>query len=79
MRVHIESRYPVSMSVDAADFGKLFAQMNAEEQVAVLQEVVDAMRAQSTQWDYIAMELEKSIHRDLKRDLRGIIENMEQA
>lgn len=76
MLVHIESRSPVHMSVDAADFGKLFSQMNSLEQVAVLQEVVDAMKTQPMQWDYIAIELEKPEHAELRRDLVDIIRSM---
>jgi hypothetical protein len=60
MRVEIDSRFPVSMTVDADDFGKLFAAMDCAEQVAVLRAMIDAMDAHPLQWDYIAIELENA-------------------
>jgi hypothetical protein len=47
------------MEVDADDFGKLFASMNSEQQIAVLKSMLDHMMPHQMQWDYIAIELEK--------------------
>jgi len=76
MRVKIDSRFPVSLTVDADDFGKLFAGMDCEEQVAVLRAMIDAMDAHPTQWDYIAIELERKEHEVTRRKFADIAINL---
>ncbi len=69
MKIQIESRYPINMTVSADDFGKLFAAMNSMEQVAVLRSIIEEMEAHPLQWDYIAIELEGA-NADLREKLR---------
>ena len=60
MKVDVSSSSPIlRMEVDADDFGKLFASMNSEQQIAVLKSMLDHMMPHQMQWDYIAIELEK--------------------
>lgn len=67
MRVQIDSRFPINMTVSADDFGKLFAAMNSAEQVAVLRSIVDEMDAHPLQWDYISIDLGSPENADTKR------------
>lgn len=44
MRVQIDSRYPLNITVSAADFGRHFAAMNGMEQTAVLRAMIEEMK-----------------------------------
>ncbi|MET3924563.1 hypothetical protein [Devosia sp. 2618] len=57
--VRIESRFPVFIEADADAFGQIFASMASDEQSAVLAAMAEHMRPHQTQWDHIAIELEK--------------------
>ena len=76
MRVHIDSRYPINMTVSAEDFGKHFAAARADEQVAILQAIVEEMKSHPIQWDYIALEIESSGNTDILRGLRQIFHTL---
>jgi hypothetical protein len=64
------------MEVEADDFGKMFANMSADEQVAVLRAMVFHMSKHPMQWDYIAIELEEDHNSNLFRDLQNIVKGM---
>lgn len=70
IEVRVDSRYPLFISADADSFGAVFAHMNSEEQVAVLAAMVRHMEPHRTQWDYIAIELEKPENEQVRRTLR---------
>ena len=73
MKVDVSSSSPILwMHVDTEDFGRLFAAMRADEQVAVLRAMVEHMRPHEIQWDYIRIELENEENAPLMRDLRNI-------
>ena len=76
MRVQIDSRYPINMTVSAQDFGKHFAASRADEQVAILQSIVDEMESHPIQWDYIALEIESSGNTHLLRGLRQVFHTL---
>lgn len=59
VRVSVYSSSPLFIDLSPEAFGKVFANMNSEDQAAVLLAMVDAMRQHPTQWDYIGIELDK--------------------
>jgi len=71
--VDISDRYPVLIDMDASAFGKIFAGMADDDQVAVLREMVEAMRPHQRQWDFISIELEKPENRELRDVLRNVL------
>jgi len=70
--VKIDSSRPVFIEADADSFGEVFAKMDSEEQVHVLRAMVTHMKPHPTQWDYIAIELEKPENSDVRNILREI-------
>ena len=70
MRIQIDSRFPINMTVSASDFGRLFAAMNSAEQVAVFRSMIDEMEAHPLQWDHIAIELEAPANAEARQKLR---------
>ena len=76
MMVNIESRSPIRMEVNSADFGDMFAHMACDDQVSVLRAIVSIMAAHPLQWDYIAIELELPENSDLRADLGRIVAGM---
>ncbi|MCH4542959.1 hypothetical protein [Ochrobactrum sp. A-1] len=73
IEVRVDSRYPLFINADADSFGAVFANMNSEEQVAVLAAMVSHMEPHRTQWDYIAIELEKPENEQVRRTLHDIL------
>lgn len=71
--VDISGRYPVLIDMDTSAFGKIFAGMPDDDQVAVLREMVEAMRPHRRQWDFISIELEKPENRELRDELRNVL------
>ncbi|MGN6538930.1 MAG: hypothetical protein ACTHKQ_24785 [Mesorhizobium sp.] len=71
--VDISDRYPVLIDMDASAFGKIFAGMTDADQVAVLREMVEAMRPHQRQWDFISIELEKPENHELRDILRNVL------
>lgn len=57
--IEIETTGVVFINVDADDFGRLFARMTDDDQVAVLAAMERHMRPHRMQWDFIAIELDK--------------------
>ena len=76
MMVNIESRSPIHMQVNSADFGDLFSHMACDDQVSVLRAIVSSMSAHPLQWDYIAIELELPENSDLMAALGRIVASM---
>jgi hypothetical protein len=73
VKVDVSSSSPIlRMEVSTHEFGRVFANMAADEQVAVLQAMVDHMRPHEMQWDYIAIELERPENSQLRSKLRDI-------
>ena len=72
LRIQIDSRYPVSRSASADDFGAIFASANAAEQVAILDAMIAAMEAHPVQWDHIAIELEQGDNGDLRKKINSV-------
>lgn len=71
--VDISDRYPVLIDMDASAFGKIFAGLPDDDQVAILREIVEAMRPHRRQWDFISIELEKPENRELRDELRNVL------
>ncbi len=71
--VQIDTRSPLFIEANAEDFGRIFAAMNSEEQVAVLSAIVTHMRPHPMQWDYIAIELEKPENLPIRNALASAI------
>lgn len=76
MRVEIDSRWPVSLTVDVRDFGRLFAEMNCRDQVEVFRSMIEEMEAHPLQWDYIAIDLEADENQDLRRKMGSIVQTL---
>jgi hypothetical protein len=73
MKVDVSTSSPIlRMDVDTNDFGRIFAFMASDAQVAVLRSMVHHMEPHSMQWDYIAIELEKHGNERLRRKLHDI-------
>lgn len=73
MKVDVYTSSPIlHMDVDADDFGKLFARMASDEQVAVLRAMVEHMKPHQIQWDYIQTALEYPGNDDLRLALGRI-------
>ncbi len=70
--VRIDASRPVFIEADADSFGAVFASMDSEEQTHVLRAMVEHMKPHPTQWDYIAIELEKPENSDICDVLRGL-------
>jgi hypothetical protein len=73
IRVDVDSKYPVFMEVDPDEFGKFFAGLAADDQVAVFRAMIEHMNPHPTQWDYIAIELEKPENKDVLDKLRWLL------
>lgn len=71
--VQIDTRSPLFIEANAEDFGRIFAAMNSEDQVAVLSAIVTHMRPNPMQWDYIAIELEKPENSQIRNALASVI------
>jgi len=75
IKVDVSTSSPILfMEVDVDDFGRLFAGMAADQQVAVFAAMVEHMRPHPIQWDYISIELEMPENQDLCRSLLRIFE-----
>ena len=73
IKVDVSTSSPIlRMEVSTNDFGQLFAKMAADEQIEVLRAMVEHMKPHATQWDYIAIELERPENDHLRRSLRDI-------
>ena len=73
IKVDVSSSSPIlRMEVSTNDFGRLFADMAADEQVEVLRAMVDHMRPHALQWDHIAIELEETHNISLRRYLHDV-------
>lgn len=68
--VSVRSSAPLFIEASADDFGKLFAVMNSEEQVQVLQAMVEYMRPHKLQWDYIWIELNRPENSEVLNELQ---------
>ncbi len=73
IRVQVKANAPLFVEADADTFGRVFAAMNSEEQVAVLDAIAEHMRAHPTQWDHIAIELEKPEHARVRGELQAML------
>lgn len=71
--VKIRSHTPVYFECDADTFGEHFANMPDQDQVEVFRAMVKHMHPHRTQWDYIAMELEKPENADVLHALRQVL------
>ena len=77
MKVDVSSSSPILfMEVDTEDFGRLFAVMDCEQQIAVLKSMMDHMKPHPVQWDYIAIELDLPEHAETRSRLASIISSM---
>ena len=74
MRVQLDSRYPIDITVSVRDFGRHFVAMNSLEQVAVIRVIIEGMKEHPTQWDYIAIELENPDNADLASKIRDLVQ-----
>ena len=73
IKVDVSTSSPIlRMEVSANDFGRLFADMAADEQVEVLRAMVNHLRPHEIQWDYIAIELEQVENTPLRKSLHDI-------
>ncbi|WP_189464943.1 hypothetical protein [Mesorhizobium sp. M2D.F.Ca.ET.223.01.1.1] len=61
------------IDADAEAFGKVFANMDDEDQVQVFRAMVEAMKAHPTQWDHISIALEKPENSDVRDVLRNVL------
>ena len=77
MRLQIDSRYPIHMTVSAEDFGKHFAAMDSEEQVAVLRVMIE--ETHPLQWDHVAIELEEPENADVREKFARIARYVTEA
>lgn len=66
--VHIHSSAPMFIEASADNFGDIFANMDSQQQVAVMAEIANHMRKHPIQWDYIAIELEKVENAQTRQD-----------
>lgn len=71
--ISISSRFPMNIEVGADRFGEIFAEMAADDQVAVLRAMVECMRPHRLQWDYIAIELELPENLHIRNELRDVL------
>lgn len=71
--VRITANCPVHIEADAASFGRVFAALAADEQVAILQAIHTAMQDHPIQWDHISIELERPENRALLTNLRSVL------
>lgn len=60
---------PMFIKIDANEFGRLFANMGDNDQVAVFRSMIEHMNPHKTQWDYIAIELKKPENQDVALEL----------
>jgi len=63
---------PISITVDAASFGKLFAGMSDDDQVEVFRSMVEHMEPHRIQWDYIAIKLQEPGNEALRMELLSV-------
>ena len=73
IRLDIQSNFPIFMSADPDEFGRVFAEMPSDDQVQVLRAMTSHMAAHPIQWDYIAIELERPENSDVLNRLRQIV------
>lgn len=67
--VRIDSSRPVFIEADPDEFGSIFSHLNDHDQIEVLRSMVKHMKPHRSQWDYIAIQLEKDENRDVFNDL----------
>lgn len=72
--VRVNSSCPILIEADADSFGAVFANMTDAEQVEVLRAMVEHMKPHPTQWDHIAIELERPENREIVDVLRGLVQ-----
>lgn len=70
--VRIEASRPIFIEADADSFGQVFAHMDSADQVEVLRAMVTHMKPHPTQWDHIAIELERDENREIVSVLKGL-------
>jgi len=73
IEVRITANAPIFIEADADAFGNVFSRMFDDEQVHVLRAMVDHMQIHPTQWDYIAIALEKEENHDVRDKLRYVL------
>ncbi len=71
--VRIDSSRPIFIDADAKSFGEIFAHANSEEQAEILKAMCEGMEPHLTQWDYIAIELEKPEYELVRRRLTELL------
>lgn len=71
--VRIDSSRPIFIEADADSFGQVFAHMDSGDQVEVLRAMVAHMKPHQTQWDHIAIELERPENRAIVDVLKGLV------
>lgn len=72
--VRIDASRPIFIEADADSFGAVFANMDNGDQVEVLRAMVNHMKSFPTQWDHIAIELERPENAEIVRVLKGLFE-----
>lgn len=71
--VEVRTNSLLWIEADPNEFGRVFAEMNSEEQVLVLAAMVEHMRPHRIQWDYISIELERPENSEILNELRGCL------
>lgn len=74
LSVRVDSKFPLFIEADANAFGAVFANMDSGDQVEVLRAMVSSMKKWPTQWDHIAIELEKPENSEIVTVLKGLFE-----
>jgi len=74
IEVRIDSSRPLFIKAKADDFGEIFAAMHSDEQVAVFRAMVEHMEPHRLQWDYIAIELQKTENQEIAKALSGFLQ-----
>ena len=64
--VRVDSSRPLFIEADSESFGRIFAHANSEEQVAILTAMMNGMKPHVLQNDYIAIELNKPEHSEVR-------------
>ena len=59
LQVSVYANAPLFIKANPDDFGRVFALMDDADQVEVLMAMIKHMKPHQTQWDHIAIALEK--------------------
>ncbi|MER9628361.1 hypothetical protein [Mesorhizobium sp. M0296] len=73
IKVDIRANAPLFIEADPDTFGRVFAAMNSDDQVAVLDAIAEHMLPHPMQWDHIAIELEKPQHARVRGELQAML------